>query len=179
MTCTDDPLGHRWTAVRLGLHDQLRTILDRLAVDREGSAYADCARRAREVLAMLADGSTLAVESVPVAHGSFGAALEAMSARRLPPDDLDDRRRLVRAAFEHAWDYTGKLSERNAISRRDAEAALAAASHAVALVELELGAVLRGGHDQCPNCGSPHLALAADESGLSCPDCGWAARPPL
>ncbi len=173
MTTTDDPMGHRWIAVRVGVHDELRAICNQLAIDREGGAYAASARRAREVLALLADGSTCAAGAESVAHELFGAAIEAISARRLPSDDIDDRRRLVRAAFEHAWAYTGRLGERNTITRRDAEAALHAASHAVALVELELNAVLRRGRDECPNCHSPHLLVSGDPPAMTCPDCGW------
>jgi hypothetical protein len=97
-----------------------------------------------------------------------------------------ERRRLFKSLFNEAWTFSNWLTHTKSATWHDAEAAQATVDHAIGFGASLLLRVMRLVPDQCPKCGSPHLApqegRPEDMPGTVwerpvCEDCGWTGLP--
>lgn len=170
------------------VYEKMEEIGTAVAQAQNLADYQAVGVRSRETLLdLIAVGQDAAVwTDEPPQRANFRAWSEIISNQLLPGGSNKERRGVLKDALESAWTFCNWLAHSKSANWFDAELAHTLVQHAVGISTSWIMRTLRGVPDECPTCGSPHLAPEQGENSASpsilwerprCADCGWVGRP--
>jgi hypothetical protein len=152
------------------------------------SDYQAVGVRCREALLELIGAAQDAAiwTDAPPQRANFRAWTEIICNDLLPGETNKERRGVIKGALESAWTFSNWLTHSKSGTWVDADIAESVIQHAIGMAASLILRELRGVPDECPKCGSPHLAPEHGENtevpGIlwerpRCADCAWTGRP--
>ena len=168
---------------------KLRETSDALGQAHNVADYQAIGMRGREALLAFVgaaqDVAEWTNEATPK-RADFRAWTEVICNVALGGAGQKERRHLFNSFLTGAWVFTNWLTHAQSATWHDAEAALTTTEHVLGLATSLVLRYIRSVPEQCPNCGSPHLA--PEEGGREdlpeiawerpvCGDCGWTGKP--